>query len=75
MLKTHELVTELDKFLEAMEEPNSNPSGASMMKLYDEIQKNGHRLVLTGDGADEIFSGYSRYELASRIPNFLKIRK
>ena len=44
-----------------------------MMKLYDEIQKDGHRLVLTGDGADEIFSGYSRYELASKIPNFFKI--
>jgi len=74
MLKTHELINELDKFLAAMEEPNSNPSGVSMMKLYDEIQKDGHRLVLTGDGADEIFSGYSRYELASRIPNFLNIQ-
>lgn len=73
MLETHELVDELDKFLEAMEEPNSNPSGVSMMRLYDEIQKDGHRLVLTGDGADEIFSGYSRYEQASRVPNFLKI--
>jgi len=74
MLQTHELVNELDKFLDAMEEPNSNPSGVSMMRLYGEIQKDGHRLILTGDGADEIFSGYSRYELVSRIPNFLNIQ-
>ena len=74
MLKTSELIKELDLFLEAMEEPNSNPSGVSMMRLYSQIQGDGHRLVLTGDGADEIFSGYARYELVSKLPNLLQIK-
>ena len=72
MLITDELTEELDLFLDAMEEPNSNPSGVSMMRLYAKIQSDGHRLVLTGDGADEIFSGYTRYELVSKLPNFLR---
>jgi len=74
MIQTKDLVQELDRFLDAMEEPNSNPSGVSMMRLYSAIRNDGHRLVLTGDGADEIFSGYERYELVSRIPNALRIQ-
>lgn len=74
MIQTENLVHELDLFLDAMEEPNSNPSGVSMMRLYSAIKHDGHRLVLTGDGADEIFSGYERYELVSRIPNMLRMR-
>ena len=74
MIQTQNLTEELDLFLDAMEEPNSNPSGVSMMRLYRAIQDDGHRLVLTGDGADEIFSGYDRYELISRIPNALKLQ-
>ena len=50
-----------------MEEPNSNPTGLSMMVLYSAMAKNGERLVLTGDGADEIFGGYDRYKKASQI--------
>lgn len=74
MIQAKDLVQELDLFLDAMEEPNSNPSGVSMMRLYSAIKNDGHRLVLTGDGADEIFSGYERYELVSRIPNVLRIQ-
>ncbi len=74
MIQTQNLTEELDLFLNAMEEPNGNPSGVSMMRLYRAIQDDGHRLVLTGDGADEIFSGYARYELVSRIPNALKLQ-
>ena len=67
------LPNELDKFINAMEEPNANPSGLSMMALYNQIQSDGHRLVLTGDGSDEIFGGYSRYEKINKfnwIPKF-----
>jgi hypothetical protein len=53
-----------------MEEPNSNPTGLSMMHLYSTIAGHDHRLVLTGDGADEIFGGYKRYELALKTDFF-----
>lgn len=74
MLETKELESEISKFLIAMEEPNSNPTGVSMMKLYGAIANNGIRLTLTGDGADEIFSGYERYNLVAERKNFLHLK-
>jgi asparagine synthase (glutamine-hydrolysing) len=63
----------LSEYVRAMGEPNSNPSGISMMILYSEIAKDKHRLVLTGDGADEVFGGYERYKMANQLKYFPKI--
>ncbi len=68
MVDSSHITSELDKFISIMQEPNNNPSGLSMNKLYSEISKRGDRLVLTGDGSDEIFGGYQRYSSAVRIP-------
>lgn len=57
----------LNQYVIALGEPNSNPSGVSMMALYREISKNDQRLVITGDGADEIFGGYERYLKINRL--------
>lgn len=62
----------LDKYLRILEEPNSNSTGLSMVKLYEEISKDKFRLCLTGDGADEIFGGYSRYK---KIAGFGQLSK
>jgi asparagine synthase (glutamine-hydrolysing) len=71
--RASELENNLNKFLTAMEEPNSNPTGLSMMNLYERIANDGHRLVLTGDGADEILGGYPRYNSMNRFPKILNI--
>lgn len=73
IFETNKLDFNLKEFVRAMEEPNSNPSGLSMMNLYQAISRDSHRLVLTGDGADEILGGYPRYISLSRVPNILKI--
>ena len=73
MPKPDKLDAILSEYVLAMGEPNSNPTGLSMMILYSEIAKDNHRLVLTGDGADEIFGGYKRYELANRVNFFPKL--
>ena len=62
----------LREFLTAMEEPNNNPTGLSTLQLYKKIAKDGHRLLLTGDGSDEIFAGYKRHSLSMRYPRILK---
>lgn len=61
---------QISNYVKAMGEPNSNPSGVSMMSLYESISSDGIRLVLTGDGADEIFGGYDRYKLIRKFNSF-----
>ena len=58
-----------------MQEPNANPTGISMLKLYEEIAKDGIRLVLTGDGSDEVFGGYLRHQKTNQLRNFPQISK
>lgn len=74
MISTNQLAVTLDEFVTAMEEPNANPTGISMMSLYKAMADDGHRLVLTGDGSDEIFGGYPRYTSLSRVPKILSLR-
>lgn len=69
-----DLDTKLKNYIEAMEEPNSNPTGLSMMNLYKSVAEDGVRLVLTGDGADEILGGYPRYHSLLRVPNIFQIK-
>jgi asparagine synthase (glutamine-hydrolysing) len=66
MPSTEKIPDILDEFIKAMDEPSSNPTGLSMMVLYSQISKNGYNLVLTGDGADEVFGGYKRYSLVNK---------
>jgi asparagine synthase (glutamine-hydrolysing) len=74
MPSTYEINSQLELYLSAMQEPNNNPTGLSMMRILETISKMGFRLLLTGDGSDEIFGGYSRHLLTQRYPNFLKIK-
>lgn len=73
MPDSSQLPESLDLYLNAMGEPNSNPSAISMLHLYNEISKFGFRLVLTGDGADEIFAGYERYRKIRSYKTLLDI--
>jgi len=72
MPRANQIEEFLTKYLEAMQEPNANPTGISLYALYKEIARYGFRLVLTGDGSDEIFAGYQRYKLLENGTDFLK---
>lgn len=53
-----------DNFEEAVwhnEAPMFNSNGVAKYILSREVSKAGYKVVLTGEGADEIFSGYSHF--------------
>jgi asparagine synthase (glutamine-hydrolysing) len=63
----------LRDYLIAMEEPNNNPSGLSTLNLYKSIADKKIKLLLTGDGSDEIFGGYGRHKKATQLPQIFKL--
>ena len=69
-----DLEKNIDLYLDAMGEPSNNPTGISMMSLYEQIASEDIRLALTGDGSDEIFGGYNRYLKAGMAPCLLKLQ-
>ncbi len=74
MPSQYDLVGYLDKFSRSSPSPNNNPTGVSMIKLYETINLDSIKLALTGDGADEILGGYQRYHQIEKIPNILRLK-
>ena len=51
----------LPKFITATGQPYAVSSGLGVMKVAEEAKNRGLKVLLTGDGADEAFGGYSWY--------------
>jgi asparagine synthase (glutamine-hydrolysing) len=56
----------IDRFIRHLDQPNNAPHSLSTFALFQAIHEAGFKVALTGDGADELFSGYVRYVKASR---------
>lgn len=47
-------------------QPNADPITLSTYALFAAVSAAGFKVVLTGDGADEVFGGYARMQAAAR---------
>jgi asparagine synthase (glutamine-hydrolysing) len=56
-----DLVADLEKFLAQHDEPVSSSSVYAQYKVYELAKQQGVKVVLDGQGADEILSGYTKY--------------
>ena len=63
LLKPDDVLKYIEKAVIQMDEPISNPTSISMMRLA-EFAKDKVDVVLGGDGGDELFGGYERYRLS-----------
>jgi asparagine synthase (glutamine-hydrolysing) len=71
MPTAEEIPVYFEKVINAIGEPFNNPTAISQFALFERIAKDGHKLVITGDGADEIFAGYPRYKIDNSQNKFL----
>ncbi len=52
----------LDALLEVLDEPLADPAMVPLHFLFSRIAETGIRVVLTGDGSDELYMGYRTYK-------------
>ena len=57
------LVGALDRFLDVNGEPSGDPAALPLTMLAEDVQGD-LKVVLTGEGADEMFGGYRRYDVS-----------
>jgi asparagine synthase (glutamine-hydrolysing) len=71
------LLANLDEVLDAMDEPIADPATAPML-LLSRFAAQHVKVALCGDGGDELFGGYSRYQMLpykqaiQRLPSWAK---
>lgn len=60
--ETGELIKDIDHLFKAQEEPFSSTSIYAQYKVFEEVKKSGVKVVLDGQGADEMLGGYIFYQ-------------
>ncbi len=50
-----------EKVLETLDEPLNDPASIPLYLLFEQIKKDGYKVVLSGEGSDELFLGYRQY--------------
>jgi len=56
-----DFIDSLEEVFENLEEPHADPAAIPLFLLTKEIQKQGIKTVLSGEGSDELFLGYDNY--------------
>lgn len=63
----------LEDVLDALDEPLNDPAAVPLYLLFGEIKKDGYRVVLSGEGSDELFLGYRQYFEFLDIQNLTRL--
>jgi len=50
-----------EKVFNSLDEPLNDPAAIPLYLLFEQIQKDGYKVVMSGEGADELFLGYRQY--------------
>ena len=50
-----------EKVFESMDEPLNDPAAIPLYLLFEGIKKEGYKVVMSGEGSDELFLGYRQY--------------
>jgi len=56
-----EFIDASNMVLDTLDEPLNDPASIPLYLLFKEIKKDGYKVVLSGEGSDELFLGYRQY--------------
>lgn len=51
----------MDNVFDALDEPLNDPASIPLYLLFKQIKQDGYKVVLSGEGSDELFLGYRQY--------------
>ncbi|MEA3373932.1 MAG: asparagine synthase (glutamine-hydrolyzing) [Campylobacterota bacterium] len=57
----NDFISASERVFESMDEPLNDPAAVPLYLLFDAIGKEGYKVVLSGEGSDELFLGYRQY--------------
>jgi len=60
-ISQYDFIDASDKVLDALDEPLNDPASVPLYLLFDRIKQDGYKVVLSGEGSDELFLGYRQY--------------
>jgi len=69
LLVDEDILQQVTDSLAAYSEPFGDSSAVPTFAVFRQVA-NHVKVVLTGDGGDELFAGYDRYRLVDRFPHF-----
>ena len=50
-----------EKVFDTLDEPLNDPAAIPLYTLFEQIRKDGYKVVMSGEGSDELFLGYRQY--------------
>ena len=59
---SHDIVQHLEDILYYLDEPQADPSPIHVMLIARQARQDGYKVLLSGTGGDDIFSGYRRHK-------------
>ncbi len=61
VISQNDFIDAIDPVFSALDEPLNDPAAVPLYLLFEAIGKAGYKVVLSGEGSDEIFLGYRQY--------------
>jgi asparagine synthase (glutamine-hydrolysing) len=61
VISQNDFIEASDKVFDTLDEPLNDPAAIPLYLLFEAIKKEGYKVVLSGEGSDELFLGYRQY--------------
>jgi len=61
IINQEQFINATESVFDALDEPLNDPAAVPLYLLFEAIKKDGYKVVMSGEGSDELFLGYRQY--------------